>query len=505
MALEKAVETTERVRPAVVLLTGAGASVALGVPTMKEFSSRFLDAKASGLTPREKRTYGWLTKELGVDNDLEMFLLAANSMLSSRETSLLRLIERTITRRPTEKARLEFRGRLSERLSDIEAVRDRALNFMADLCFQFNREKAVRMFRELVPALANRGYPVYTTNYDFALEHAADQLGVGLADNFARKGQRWLWDPRMQFETADALALVKLHGSATWYMDDDTGEIERLLNPTERNTAGKRVRRLAIFPTRFKDIYDQHFFSLYSLFLGALETATCLIVIGHSLRDEYLSAAIVHRLEKGGFSLIVVDPSFPDALRQGCKPAPQGRSGPVTHVPLRLEAFSEDLASLLRVCAPAELAAECAKLVRLSRKPKHSIRLRGKLERLTPGKQRILMIEVDAYVPADKRPARLVAWLGASQKVQDGSSSQEKRTVGPRFIAEDSLEAVSRAGVIQGAVDLKLSVPTVREWLTGGSSVTLHIGLLTGAAALPKDVRQANTLAVISKPVNYRV
>lgn len=503
MALERVASVTDKVRPAIVLLMGAGASVALGVPTMKGFSARFLDARVSGLTPKEKRTYNLLTAELGVDNDLEMLLLAANAMLGSQETSLMRLIEKTITPRPTARTRQGFRQRFTDRLSDIEAVRDRALNFMADLCFQFDRDKAVQMFGDLVPALSDRGYPVYTTNYDFALEHTADQLSVRLSDNFISKGHRWLWDPRMQFETANALALIKLHGSATWYIDD-SGEIEKLLTPTERNTAGKRVRRLAIFPTRFKDINDQHFFSLYSHFLSALEGARCLVVVGHSLRDEYLSAAILHRLGRGDFSVIVVDPTFPGAVKRVCRPAPQGRSGPVTHVPLRLEAFADDLAALLRTTAPESLAAECAQVARLSKKPKRTLRLKGKLERLVPRKARNVVVELDAYVPAEKRPARVRAWLSAIQKAPSGAAPAERSTTfSHRFVAEADVDHISVGGIARGPLELRLAVPLYQAWLAEGTSVTLHVALLSSEPDKPVDVLPAHVLAKLEKPVRY--
>jgi len=191
--------------PAVMFLFGAGISIPVGVPAMHGMVTSFLARSKSGISDRDKKTCEFFEKELGVPRDLEEFLLAANSICEYPSTRTKGLVERSISPRKGAKSVLEYRKRLGDYRDHAAALRDNILNFMARTCFQFDREKARSLFTPFVTALSSRGYSVYTTNYDFALEDVALHAGITLHDNFHQDGQRSLWNPDIDFDHGDTV------------------------------------------------------------------------------------------------------------------------------------------------------------------------------------------------------------------------------------------------------------------------------------------------------------
>ncbi|MCY3732003.1 MAG: SIR2 family protein, partial [Rhodospirillaceae bacterium] len=335
----------------IMMLVGAGISIPIGIPAMREIYADFLERSKSNITDSEKRMCEFLTNELGVRPDLEEFLLAANTILDFPSSSLATFVEKSVSPKTDSKSLQGYRRRVTDRAERVQAIRKRILEFLSRACFKFNQDRSQKIFGEFVHAVSDVGCPVFSTNYDFSLEHVARKKDIAIEDNFVASGERQIWNPEIHFPTGDALTLIKLHGSVTWYADSE-GEIERIESKTDINSAGKDVNQLIIFPTRFKDIYDQHFFALYSHFLAVLSVAKILVVAGHSLRDDYLRAAIIEQLRKGNMRLIVIDPNFPSGLPSELGPAPIGKSNLITHVPYRFEEFSDDLAQMIRHCEP---------------------------------------------------------------------------------------------------------------------------------------------------------
>ncbi len=60
-----------------------------------------------------------------------------------------------------------------------------------------------------------------------------------------------------------------------------------------------------ITPTVFKDIYQPPYYTLYDRFQETLKKSKLLIIVGHSLRDEWLRGAIVEHLDKEGLVVYV--------------------------------------------------------------------------------------------------------------------------------------------------------------------------------------------------------
>lgn len=481
MSSDDKTETSE-----VVFLIGGGVSIPVGIPAMKGMYEAFLNRARSGITDDEKKSCYFLTQKLGVSEDLEEFLLALNSVCGFRSSCLAPFVERTLSER---KGTIRLRGyqqRLSGRIQNANVIRERILNFMSETCFRFDRQKACDIFGNFVDAISKKGYPVYSTNYDSAFEHVATERDITIEDNFPQKGQRRLWNPGIHFSLGDALTLIQLHGAVTWYADKK-GVIEKIPYRTDINPDGKDVNRLVIFPTRFKDIYDQHFFALYCHFLSALSAARVLFVVGHSLRDEYIKAAIIERHRKGNFQIVIVGPILPEGLPGELKPARLGTTGDVTYVPFVFEEFADELANLILSSSPSDLALECAKIVHQRKSKSNKITIRGNIGSLKPGDTKKFKAIVDAYLRPHEKPAYVRVWLSAKYTTPEG---KQQSLVSVNFLDDGKAQVGSGlTGMVQEDIPIQIKVPNYPEWFEHTSEATLHVALMQKLVTKPAQVK----------------
>ena len=494
---------TNKQSPEVIFLIGAGISVPLGIPAMQGIFKAFMDKKKSKITDKEKKICKMFTEELGVSEDLEDFLLEANRIIESKDSSLTRLMEKSISPRRSGSRVRDYTATLNDHIKDVRAVRKKILKFMADTCFKFDRISALNLLYRFVQVVASEGYPIFTTNYDFALEDVANEKGISVQDNFVRKGQRHIWNRDIDFPTGNALTIIKLHGSVTWYVDK-AGVIERINYDTNKNTAGHEIERMVIFPTRFKDICEQHFFALYSHFLSALATARCLVIIGHSLRDDYLKSAIIERRRKGEFHVVLIDPNLPIGLPREMKPAPRDQLKRIVHVPFLFETFSNDFTDIITNPAPLEVAKKCADIVHQNSKT-DKIKLKGKIGSLGVGQRKQFKAVIDAYIPQDKRPAYVRVWLGANYHLPTGEgATTEKTELSPDFIDNGEIEVATKlSGMVKEEVDITVEVPKNLPWLEHAKKVTLYVGLLTTSSKKPAQLSTNNILAEDRRELLY--
>jgi hypothetical protein len=487
--------------PDVIVLTGAGISIPIGIPAMQGMFKAFLKRSESGISPEERQACQLFTEELGVAEDLEEFLVAANAITEFRSTSLSSLIERSISTRKNTKIIGEYQDRLKDYVASAKNLRGRILEFMARKCFQFDRSQATTLFTGIVASLAGKGYPVYTTNYDFAFEHVAIEKGIRINDNFSAAGQRRLWNPSIHFPVGNALTIIKLHGSVAWYVDDD-GKIEKIYANTDINPIGRRIDRIVIAPTRFKDIYAQHFFALYSHFLTHLAKAHILIVTGHSLRDDYLRAAIIERVRKKPFQLLIISPSFPSTLPNELAPAKLGAFGDVTHVPYRFEEFSDELAAILNDAAPNEIATRCADVVQHRRSRKAKIAIKGNIGILKPKARKSFTAVIDAYLDSNQKPASIRVWLEADCKTPNGTVQHQfsgQFLENPQMLLGEGL-----SGLVRKDIPIKFIVPEYSDWVVNVNRASLHVAILKDTVEKPSAVKESDILARDSRTLSYK-
>ena len=482
----------------VIFLVGAGISVPIGIPAMEGI---YQDYMRSGLSDADKRTCKFFNQKMGVEKDLEEFLFVANAIIDLKDSNLNQFIEKSISSRVNTSKVYKYNESLESRIDDVISVRDGILNFLSSKCYQFDRGEAVHINSGFVSALSKCGYSVYSTNYDFAFEHVAIENKVSFNDNFVKTGQRDLWDDEIDFSRTSGFKLIKLHGSVTWYIDED-GTIEKMDTDTTFNRAGKEAKKVVIFPTKFKDIYEQHFFALYSHFLNSLARSKVMVIAGHSLRDEYLRAGIIERKRKGNFQIIVVDPSYPKIIEDELPHSRTGRMGDVIQIPYKWEDFSDELSSIISNNPPKQIAECCFNVVKMRTSSKKKLKIRGYFKALHMLDEIELSIDIQAYLALDERPSKLRVWLVATYTDVDGIKKIRRS---PNFIERrEVLYGDSLSRLVSKNEKLRIKIPRINSWLTFGAEVSLKVGLVKAGVKLPLNAKGKNLIADDSKSIIYK-
>ena len=482
-----------------MILTGAGISVPVGIPAMRDLYSNFLKTSKSGITDREKRTCRLLTDQLQVNPDLEDFLVALNAMCEFEDTSLSLLVEKSLAPLGSINKLESYRKNLEIQIDRINEVRERILEYCTTVCFEFEREKSVQLFQGLINAVAQKGYPVFTTNYDFAFEHVAGNSEVDIENNFVAVGrgvaQRWIWRDEIEFAIGNFLTLVKLHGSVTWYRNQ-AGQVESIQFDTGKNPDGQDVTRQIVFPTRFKDIYDQHFFALYTYFLSVLASTEVLIIIGHSLRDDYLRSGIVNEYRKGRLNIIVVDPEFPSSLKELLGGGSPSRVERLSHIPCAIEDIADELASSIVSNSPLELSGDLRKVWRFKERRYKKLEIKGRSRTLVRGDSMSISVAVKGFLFPDEKPAFLRVWLESNCSVGGGVS------VSSFLERESTCFDIGSSGAIDCEFTLDIDVPDFAEW-GDRSKVLLKAGLVQSSVVSPDLMESSELILCGSRQFTY--
>lgn len=484
----------------VMFLFGAGISIPIGIPAMAGIYQGFMDKKKSEITINNLKICKIFTEEMGVSHDLEEFLLAANAILNFKKSELSHFISRNISKTKNSNKLKEFNRNIESSTIEVQNVKNGILDFLSKICFQFDRNAAIKINSGFVKTIAKMGYSVYSTNYDFAFEYVAIEENISISDNFIKKGQRHLWNKDIQFDSENSFKLIKLHGSVTWYQDS-SGEIEKIYSSTAINPMGKKVENIVIVPTRFKDIYDQHFFALYSHFLSSLSKAKVLVIAGHSLRDDYLRAAIIERKRKGGFQLVVIDPNYPSEIKSELPPARKGSAGEIMHLPYKWEEISDELSHILATTEPEDIIKALSNVYKKHQRIKNKIKIKGSIRKLTIEKSVEVNVEIVAYLPMTTKPCYLRSWIEATYTDTDGKTQNRICT---SFVDEKiKVFGDGLTGLIDEAVNFKIKVPKIQSWITYNAEVKIVVALVRSTASAPKNVNIRTLIAKDEKIVKY--
>jgi hypothetical protein len=162
--------------------------------------------------------------------------------------------------------------------------------------------------------------PVFTTNYDLALEKFKDQVKkpydyYGMIDGFQlRHAGNRLWDPN-EYHRFDlsalgtkpvTLILFKLHGSVFWQKNEE--KIVFNDQPTS-----EEIEYVLLYPTQTKTIVEDPFLTCYNYFEECLRNAKLMIAIGYSFGDDYLNQVIARcQLANPELKIMVFNPGFED-------------------------------------------------------------------------------------------------------------------------------------------------------------------------------------------------
>ena len=305
----------------VVLLTGAGASVPLAMPTMNDFLKSFPSRVTGNLEVQWENvvelTATYYEGELD-DIDIEQVLTYIEFCLFSY-SKLLTLWRNTLERdegfRPTVQELEEFRQLLCTLRTSI----------LDEICTTYAAPDPTKtvacyvpLFKMLVETTGQSTTNVFTTNYDLTFETLASERpsDYEVSDGFrkVRSGEEvWKNDYVPKCQAEHSIILWKLHGSTSWKGNWAKEELRKAAPSTYLQDGETTVM---IYPTRTKadtqDLFarpfNQAYGSLGSLFMqvGAVKI---LLVIGYGFGDDELRRDIDESLAaEDNAMLIVVDP-----------------------------------------------------------------------------------------------------------------------------------------------------------------------------------------------------
>jgi hypothetical protein len=287
-----------------VLFLGAGASKPLGLKTTPEFWEWFrfdsgfdwnlLNAIAESIEPSE---------EIGRKPDIEAVLDILEKISEGKE--LEEKISNSTSFKYSKYAKvLETKptvpeGKITEFIKPILVwwdISERIKDLVIEHYFQVDNEQAFKLYQPLLELALHRPLPIFTTNYDRAVEKAYESTIIptydirkapyNLVDGFSRERivtpiwSRSAYDDFMP--TGADVILFKLHGSVNWVRTPEG--IQRVDIP-QRDLGGAPT--VIAYPSRLKrEIHEEPFRTNYDYLIACLLHAEVCVVIGFSFRDQ---------------------------------------------------------------------------------------------------------------------------------------------------------------------------------------------------------------------------
>jgi len=164
---------------------------------------------------------------------------------------------------------------------------------------------------------AKRIIPVFTTNYDKAIEkYCETQQSLHLVDGFQydikKKFERWEITNFEKFKPKKNhlnLCLFKLHGSIFWYRVDS----KIIYSPiSTQNPSDARIEPVLLFPSKDKDyaLNFDPFITAYSYLQRCFDNSKLIIFIGYSFRDHISITFLKSALRfNDKLKVMVIDPN----------------------------------------------------------------------------------------------------------------------------------------------------------------------------------------------------
>ena len=258
----------------ILVFAGAGTSIELGVPGMTGLASEFLaHVRQWNVQPRI------VDSLMGSDHDLERLIERVDQICDAHDSlSLLDL-------------------NMSEVGPRVATVRREVEWFVQHAAERIVARDAHLMWGPVLRCSKSHRIVFVTTNYDRAIEVAANAEGLRLNDGFGESSGSGT-APWIGFErTEGTVILVKLHGSTDWYRDKPTRRAMKLRHPMPLFADGTLVfgdRKLGaalVLPSREKILTREPYPRLSHEFLDAGDRSEILVFVGSSLGDPHIREA----------------------------------------------------------------------------------------------------------------------------------------------------------------------------------------------------------------------
>lgn len=259
----------------VLLLVGAGTSVELGVPTMAGLAEQFIEhADQWKVEPKLVRDL------LGETLDIEHLIERLDQICTARDS-------------------LESIGQDREILDCADTLRAEVEWFVQHAAERVIPKEAQLLWGPVLRASSDIELTIASTNYDRAIELAANAYGIALDDGYTAFGNSETSSWQGFTNEGNATRLVKLHGSTDWYIENSSGEPRKLRHPMPlfgraalKMPTGLELGSALILPSREKLLTRRPYPRLSQAFLNAADACELAVVIGSSLRDHHLRGAV---------------------------------------------------------------------------------------------------------------------------------------------------------------------------------------------------------------------
>ena len=257
-----------------LLFAGAGTSIELGVPAMKGLAVEFLaHTEQWNIEPALVRDL------MGEILDVENLIESLDQVCSARST-------------------LEAHGEISMPLDRVDIMRSEVEWFVQHAAERIAAPDAHLMWGAVLRKAKDHNITFVTTNYDRAIELAANVERVSLTDGFEpfeeKEIAKWIGFS----ETSGNTSIVKLHGSTDWYADRGSGQPLKLRHPMPlfgraalQLSPGIELGSALVLPSREKLLTKPPYPRLSQAFLNAVDECEAAIFVGSSLRDLHIQNA----------------------------------------------------------------------------------------------------------------------------------------------------------------------------------------------------------------------
>lgn len=258
-----------------LLIAGAGTSVELGVPGMVGMGEEFLDH----------------VRQWDVEADLVERLMG-----DSRDVEhLIEALDQISTARP-HLAMMEY---ALDSLDRVDRIRAEIEWFIQHAAERVVPRDARLMWGTVLRAAASVDLTLVTTNYDRAIELAANAEEVQVDDGFGTWSERetasWVGFNR----EGNRPLLVKIHGSTDWYAAGAKGAAIKLRHPMPlfgraslRLRDGLELSSALVLPSREKLLTHNPYPRLSQAFLNAADHCDVAVIVGSSLRDHHVRGVV---------------------------------------------------------------------------------------------------------------------------------------------------------------------------------------------------------------------
>lgn len=275
----------------VLLFTGAGVGVPLGLPTSTQFHG--IDDAAKPITNHVRTYLG-----SGAADDIEWILSALESFRSQTDLTEF-LLPHLTPSTLNERQKQLIRGNLDKLKNQAVAELVRLKRLIFDQLNAYEPEKAaalhIGMLQEIRGAYERCAISVMTTNYDLTFETALENSHAGLEElgiedvdfGFVTRLGRPVYDPTANANwSTKSLEFLKVHGSLDWHRDAN-GQCGRAMS----RTVPADPDQMAILYPGFKGVPEaEPFVSLHGRLNRRLVEADLVIVVGFAFRDSYINA-----------------------------------------------------------------------------------------------------------------------------------------------------------------------------------------------------------------------